>query len=147
MAQGFAAQVRAKLQGGQETIRRVFLDAAQTTFVTATRRQESAKKTGGSFETCKVPVDTGFLVGTAELRINDGVERKGVMAGEDSLPPDYALGLTDAKITDAVSLVFTAPYARVVEYGRDGVAGRFFVRGAAARWQQAVDQAVAKFKD
>ena len=133
----------------------IYLDAVQTTFEQATRRQASVKEYIGPFEVGKVPVDTGFLIGTSEFRINGAVTSKGVEAGKQSTPPDFATALLSTDLDDAVSIVFTAPYARRIEYGFYGTdskgrsysqAGRLYLTTAAANWGDNVNAAIAKFK-
>ena len=140
----------------------IFFDAVQTTFTQATRRQPSVKETGGSFEVGKVPVDTGFLIGTSEFRINGAMVSSGVTAIktaegstiDNSTPPDIGAGLLQAKIEDAVSIVFTAPYSRRIEYGFHGqdskgrsysVSGRLYITTAAANWPDNVQESIRKF--
>ena len=123
--------------------------AAQYTFEDMTQRQPSVKETGGSFEVGKVPVDTGFLVNSTELRINGG----SVAQGGGGAPADFAAGLAGFNAGDEAEAVFTAPYARRINYGFSGTdslgraynqAGRLFVQTALSHWQQNVDRAAAE---
>ena len=151
----FSAQVRSWSDKALRNADLVVKSSAQDVFEIATQRQPSATETGGSFQIGRVPVDTGFLVGTAELRVDGGVSR-GTVAGKASTPPDFAVGLEGMKMGDRVELVFTAPYARRIEYGFTGTdadgrtynqAGRLFVSTAVASWQSVVDANAALFRD
>lgn len=150
----FADGIAASNDRAKENMHLIFLDAVQTTFHQATERQASMRERVGPFELGKVPVDTGFLIGTAEFRINDMKISEGLVAKEASEAPDFATGLLQASVEDAVSLVFTAPYAARIEYGFYGsdskgraysVPGRLYLTTAALNWSDNVAAAISKF--
>ena len=153
MTQTFTAQVKEWTERQARNMDLIAKDAIQTTFHAMTEVQPSVKDTGGSYEIGKVPVDTGYLIGTAFLAINGADTATGNVASKT--PPDFAMGLAGMEIGDVAMAAFTAPYARRLEYGFTGEdskgrtynqEGRFFVRQAAQGWQEAVNAAVEKFR-
>lgn len=137
----FTAQVRAWAEKAKRNHLLVLRLAAQEVFRRATQRQASITETG-SFEVGKIPVDTGHLIGTAEVRIRGAAVASGNPGA--GTPPDYAVAIGYLEGGEAVELVFTAEYARHVEYGASKMPGRFYVRTAVADWQQIVDRAAAQ---
>lgn len=144
MSGSFTASVQAFNDKAMRNVTLVLRESAQEVFRRATNLQASAKETGGRFEVGKVPVDTGHLIGTAEVRIGGSAVSTGTEAGEASTPPDYSVAIAQLDAGETVQLVFTAEYAREVEYGTSKMAGRFFVRMAVADWQAIVDEAARK---
>ena len=135
----FSAQIANFTRKVERNLDLIVKDAAQTTVAAMTERQPSVRETGGSFEIGKVPVDTGFLINSLTTALNGG----GSVVGADA----YAAVIAGMDLGDTVQAAFTAPYARVIEYGTGSMPGRFFVREAVAGWQAAVDAAVVKFGD
>lgn len=91
-----------------------------------------------------IPVDTGFL--RASLMVSLGTANFALMPNPD---PDksyqydegrVSLVIAGASITDPITAVYTANYARVAEYGSRGRAPRRFVALAAQQWPQIVEQ-------
>lgn len=122
----------------------VLREACQAVFEKATETQASITETG-TYVVGAVPVDTGHLVGSAQITLNGQLVAEGVEAGRySSAPPDYTIAIAQLEGGDVIELAFTASYAREVEYGTANMPGRFYVRTAVATWQQAVDDAVAK---
>jgi hypothetical protein len=127
-------------------------DAIQTTFHAMTEVQPSVEDTGGTFAVGKVPVKTGYLVGTAFCAVNGEQTAAGNVGSKT--PPDFSMGVAGMRVGDVVVGAFTAPYARRIEYGFSGTdslgrtynqAGRFFVRQAAQGWEANVKAAARKF--
>lgn len=146
MTQTFTAHVKQWTDRQARNMDLIAKDAIQTTFNAMTEVQPSVKDTGGGYEVGKVPVDTGYLVGTSICSLNGNVTATGHVAGHESSPPDFAMGIAGLTLGDAVVGAFTAPYARYVEYGTAKMGGRFFVRQAAQGWQANVSAAARKFK-
>jgi hypothetical protein len=151
----FIAQVGDWCDDAIENIDLVVRGGAQLMFEAMTERQASAKETGGgpnAYVIGKVPVDTGFLVGTSELRV--GAMRLGGTPSS-AMPPDFVAGLLGWKAGEDIEFVFTAPYARRMEYGFVGndalgrmynQGGRLFVTTAIARWQEFMDLSASRFR-
>ena len=128
MAKGrFAAQVAEFERKTLAKLLRIIRIAAQDVFA-------DAQKPVG--EGGRMPVDTGFLRNTAQSGLN------GFTIGEG--PDAYVLSLAQMNIGDTVYIVWTAEYARHVEYGTTRMPARFFMRGAAQKWQMFVNQAARK---
>lgn len=134
MAQGkFAAQVGAWVAKTKARQEAVFKESAQRVIVV----MQTPVAKGGN-----LPVDTGFLraslmatIGppTASTTPNPGGEGKhSYDAGAVSLV------IANASITDTITVVYTANYARFQEYGAHGKPGRRFVALAAQQWQAIV---------
>jgi hypothetical protein len=99
-----------------------------------------------------LPVDTGFLraslvatVGKANFTLRDRPvqRRRRTYQYDDS---EVVFAISDAKLNDPIEAVYTARYARVVEYGSRGRAGRRFVALAAQQWPRIVAEVVAEAK-
>lgn len=96
-----------------------------------------------------MPVDTGFLRASLQASIGRAafVPRANPGAGSFAYEPgEVTMVLIRARITDPVEVVYTANYARHVEYGAMGRPGRAFVRLAAQTWQRNVDLAAAELR-
>lgn len=87
-----------------------------------------------------MPVDTGFLRASFRTTLNEPTMtltfRKGPSGSFSLAPP--ALTIASARLGDTIYGVFTANYARYVEYGTSRMSGRGFVRLAAQQWQRIV---------
>lgn len=142
MAKNFTAQVRDWSEKALRNADLVVKDAAQGVLGDMTERQASIKDTG-SFVIGKVPVDTGYLIGSQIAELNGSV----VSRGTYGTPPDYSAAVAGMELGDTVAGYFTAEYAPMVEYGTSKFPGRFFVREAISGWQARVDASAAKFKD
>lgn len=105
-------------------------------------RQPSVTETG-SFVEGKVPVDTGFLVGSLVASVNGGEVARGVK--NDGLAMEAAVAGFEGG--DTLEIAYTADYARQVEYGNGSMPGRFFVRSAVAKWEAIVAANAARFTD
>ena len=91
-----------------------------------------------------MPVDTNFLRASVQAGIGQvnftarekpaGVGRFSYDAGQVSLV------IANSDIGDTITVMWTANYARHVEYGARGRPGRRFVGLAAQQWPQIVEQ-------
>lgn len=135
MASTFTAQMEAFATRAKEKMTLVVKQSAQDVFELATTTQPGVEATGGKFEVGKVPVDTGNLINSFQIGLNGG--RGGNVGGVD-------LVIAGMKLGDSVTGVFTAAYAREVEYGTSKMAGRFYVLSAAQQWQNIVSRNAAK---
>lgn len=77
-----------------------------------------------------MPVDTGFLRNSLVAGLNGTTSLNG--------PDAYVLAIAGMELGDSVLFGWTANYARYVEYGTQGRAGRFFMLNAAQQWQAIV---------
>ena len=135
MASTFTAQMQAFTTRAKEKMTLVVKQSAADVFELATTTQPGVEATGGSFEVGKVPVDTGNLINSFQIGLNGG--QGGNAGGVD-------LVIAGMKLGDSVTGVFTAAYAREVEYGTSKMAGRFYVLSAANQWQAIVSRNAAK---
>lgn len=140
MAQGsFAAQVgawAAKTKGRTEA---VYRESAQRIVAVMQTRQSD----GGNMR-----IDTGFLRAslvalTADALPSqtfkpDGIDRFAYDAGPINLT------ILGAKITEPITVTYTANYARAREYGSRGQAPDRFVGLAAQQWQRVVSEVAAE---
>lgn len=106
----------------------------------------------------RLPVDTGFLRASLQVSIGEALPQLVETPEEGSFEWDageVALVLEGSKMSDTVLAVYTAKYARRIEYGFKGKdklgrtysqAGTRFVALAAQRWPQVVEQECAKAK-
>lgn len=128
MAEAFEATVAAHVARYKATLERVFKASAQDVIELAQRPVAQ----GG-----RMPVDTGFLRNSLVSGLNGST----ALSGANS----YVVTIAGADLGDSIFAGWTANYARHVEYGARGRAGRFFMRGAAQQWQQIVDRNAAAF--
>lgn len=135
MARTFTAQMQTFADRAKEKLELVVKQSAQDVFELATTTQPGVEATGGSFEVGKVPVDTGLLINSFQIGLNGG--QGGNAGGVDLVVAGMNLG-------DSVTGVFTAEYARAVEYGTSKMVGRFYVLSAANQWQAIVSRNAAK---
>lgn len=89
-----------------------------------------------------MPVDTGFLRNSLMGGLNAPKDGRGDNPG---VPVSYndadiVLTIANAELGDTIFMTYSANYARHVEYGANGRAGRGFVRLATQRWQSTVSQ-------
>ena len=125
----FTAQVADWVLETEQRLEAVFKSSAQDVF--ETMLTPVAK--GGN-----LPVDTGFLRNSFVSGLN----------GATALTPpdDVAFVIAGASLDDVIFGGFHAKYARHVEYGTQGRAGRRYVGLAAAQWQTIVDANVTRLK-
>lgn len=129
--QSFSAQVGAwvrKTKGAEEA---VFKESTQR--IIEIMQTPVAK--GGN-----MPVDTGFLRSSLQAGLNSPqpgpTDNPGGTFSYN--PGDVALIIASADLGDTIYATYSANYARPVEYGANGRAGRRFVGLAAQRWQSTV---------
>lgn len=134
----FTAEIKNWSDKALRNIDLVTKQATQDTLEQMSERQPSIKETG-TFEIGKVPVDTGALINSQIASINGAVVASG--------PVEYSAVILGMELGDTVEAVFTAEYARAIEYGTSKFPGRFFVRSAVQGWQGNVNAAAARFKD
>ncbi len=95
-----------------------------------------------------MPVDTGFLRASLMARVGIPAlptrENPGAKVSYD--PGQVTLVIAGAKLSDPINAVYTANYARHVEYGARGRAGRRFVALAAQQWPRIVSEVVTEAK-
>lgn len=143
MTKSFSVSVKGWSEKAKRNSRLIVMEASEGVYNAMTTRQAGVKETGGSFEVGKVPVDTGFLVGSAQIAVA-GAQRG---TGSSGQPPDFMASIAGFDVGQPIEAAFTAEYARAVEYGNGRMAGRFFVRQAVSRWGQLVRTAAARYKD
>lgn len=105
-----------------------------------------------------LPVDTGFLRASLVVSIGETLPQLAETPKEGTFdwnPDEVRLSLDGSKLSDTVLAVYTAAYARRIEYGFKGKdslgreysqSGSRFVALAAQRWPQVVEQECAKAK-
>lgn len=137
MSGTFSAQIAAavaEIKGGVEAVVR---QSAQDVLEDASRPVAQ----GGN-----MPVDTGFLRNSLVVGLN--VEPTG--PGEkpegysNTGAPAVELAIAGFDLGDTISARWTANYAKHVEYGARGRAGRAFVRQAAQKWAAFVSANAAR---
>lgn len=117
----FTAQIQAFVDKSKEKIEAVVKQSAQEVFSIA----QTPVAQGGN-----MPVDTGFLRNSMVAQLNGST----VASGDGA----YTLAVARMDLGDTIFAGWTAEYARHVEYGARGRAGRFFMLNAAQQWQQIV---------
>lgn len=135
MTANFVAQIRAFNEKATRNVGLVVLGAIQDVAELMSVPRDGIVR-GAPFQEGVVPVDMGQLISSLVVDINGGVTGQG--AGEQ--PPDYSAALVGFEIGDTVTVAFTAPYARVIEYGKGAVPGRFSTRNAVQQWQTIADE-------
>lgn len=105
-----------------------------------------------------LPVDTGFLRASLKVSIGEALPPIAETPDEGTFtwdPGEVSLALDGSKLSDTILAVYTAAYARRIEYGFKGKdslgreysqSGSRFVALAAQRWPQVVEQECAKAK-
>jgi hypothetical protein len=85
-----------------------------------------------------MPVDTGFLRNSL---------MSGLLGGTAISGPDSAVfTVATMKLGDVLQGGWTAEYARAVNYGHDGAAGRMFLEKAAVNWTRIVERNAARVR-
>jgi hypothetical protein len=125
----FTQQVNAWIDKAERRIDKVIKQSAADVFAEAQRPVAE----GGN-----MPVDTGFL--RASLQTDSG-------GSASSGPDSYLLAIAGMQPGDPITGVWTAEYARHVEYGARGRPPRRFVGQAAAQWPEIVARSVAKVRN
>ena len=122
MADQFAAKVEAWVRETKERMTLVIRASAQDVIEEA----QAPVAKGGN-----MPVDTGFLRNSLQSSLNGSTS----LTGAES----YVMVASRMVVGSVADFGWSANYARHVEYGARGRKGRFFVRNAAAQWQDIVD--------
>lgn len=132
----FDAQVDAWVKKSAARMEAVFKQSAQEV-IAAMQEVGPSVANPTSYGRGNMPVDTGFLRASLKTTLNspalDFRENPGTGLFDWALG-EASLTINGAKLGDTVYAVYTANYARHVEYGTRGRAGRRFVALAAARW-------------
>lgn len=138
MAKTFRAQLEDFAKLTKQNMKYVAVNAIQDVMEAAQTPQPSAKRTGGSFEEGKIPVDTSALINSLVSGVNDsfGAPEK------DS----YVVVLAGYDLGDYMRFAWTAPYAINVEAGTSKMRGRHFVGKNAARFSEFVNRRVAEVR-
>lgn len=150
MAQGFKATVDAWVAETKGRVLAVRNECAQRVI----EIMQTPVSRGGA-----LPVDTGFLraslkavAGDPHFALTMAPDAGGVFTWDGG---EVALVIAGAAITDTISAVYTANYARRLEYGFIGQdslgrtynqAGRRFVALAAQQWPRIVSEVVTEAK-
>ena len=126
MSGAFAASLKGFKDRTLDKVEAVFKQSVQEVIADA---QVPVAKGG------RMPVDTGFLRNSMVSGLNGSTSLTG--------PDSYALVIAQAGLDDVIFAGWTAEYARHVEYGARGRPGRFYMRGAAQKWQTIVNKNAA----
>lgn len=154
----FAAQVDEWCQATEARMLAVFRESAQRVIAEMQKVGPSVRNPGGGAGG-NMPVDTGFLRASLMTTLNNpSTEVKfkdsavGVQVWDEGA---VQLVILSAKIGDSVYAVYSAAYARRMEYGFSGTdslgrtynqSGYGFVRLAAQKWQTIVQEVVRDAK-
>lgn len=153
----FAAEVDEWVLKSKKRLLYVFLEAVQR--VISTMQEVGPSKARGGSGSGRMPVDTGFLRASLVVEINSLTARQTV--NESSVgsysynDSQVSLIILAAKLGDSIYAVYTAVYARRLEYGFSGTDSRGvsvdqegygFVSGAASQWRAIVNQVVREAK-
>lgn len=95
----------------------------------------------------RMRVDTGFLRASLVAINGDALPSQVIHPGGQSYTYDggqTSLVIAGADLTDTLTFVYTANYARPREYGARGQPGDRFVGLAAQQWQRVVTEVVAE---
>ena len=137
----FTAQLQDFANLTKKNLRYVAVNAIQDVVEAAQTPQPSVKRTGGSFQEGKIPVDTSELINSLISGANGSF-------GPQSAD-SYAVALAGYDIGDYMRFGWTAPHAHRIEMGFTGTdalgrtynqAGRHFVGANAARFSQFVEK-------
>jgi hypothetical protein len=143
VAGSFSATVDTWVDETEARMLAVFREAAQRVIELMQKVGPSVANPDGG-EGGNMPVDTGFLRASLLATLNspsDAIRFKPDNVDAFSYSDGaVSLVILGAQIGDTIYAVYTANYARFVEYGANGRAGYAFVRLAAQNWQQVVDE-------
>ena len=138
MPKTFRAQVEDFANLTKQNMRYVAASAIQDVMEAAQTPQPSVKRTGGTFEIGKIPVDTSELINS----LTSSVDGAFGAASADS----YTVAIAGFEIGDSMQFAWTAPHALAIEAGTSKIAGRHFVGQNAAMFSQFVDQRVREVR-
>lgn len=135
MAGSFSAKVSDWARQTPQRIEAVYKESAQRVIAAA----QLPAGQGGN-----MPVDTGYLraslVVSLGLDLPSQTDKPEGPASFTYAPSAADLAIANADIGTPITAAWTANYAKHVEYGARGRAGRRFVALAAQRWQQIVTE-------
>lgn len=142
MAQGaFSAKVSAWVKETKERQAAVYRGSAQATVAI----MQTPRAHGGSLR-----VETGFLRASLVATTGASLPAQTVKPeGQGAFSYDASsinLMIAHAAISEPITVVYTANYARPREYGANGQPADRWVALAAQRWPQVVEQECAKAK-
>lgn len=146
-AKTFTAQLKDFENLTAQNMRYVAAEAIQDVVEAAQTPQPSVKRTGGTFEEGKIPVDDGDLVASLNSRIAGG--------GGETGAASYVTAIAGMELGDRLEFEWTQAYALRIEAGFSGTdskgrtynqAGRHFVGANAARFSEFVEKHVAEVK-
>ena len=142
MTKKFSAQLEDIARLTERQLKAVIVASVQDVLEAAQTPQPSVKRTGGSFETGKIPVDEGDLIQSLEIGFNSAYQQTGGAV---------ALSAAAFSLGDTINARWTAAHALPMELGfttKNGgsVAGRHFLGHNAARWSEFVAANAAKYK-
>lgn len=126
-------------QWARQTKKRLDAVVSQSTndVILQASRTAAGKTRGGNVQRGFVPRDTGALAASLQSRLQGS-------SSISQVGGDYSLVVGSMEAGDVASFVWTAPYARVMHYGKAGRSGWFWVDEAANNWQQIVSGNVQK---
>lgn len=136
MAQGsFTAQISEQVRKAKGAMLAVRNESVQRVIEIA----QTPVGAGGN-----LPIDTGFLRASLQGSIGNGTpplrDRPDDEARYSYDVGQIALVIAGAELQDTITVAYGASYARHVEYGARGRAGRRFVGLAAQQWPRVVDE-------
>lgn len=139
MTKTFAAQIQGFADLTKRNLKYVAVESIQDVVEAAQTPQPSVKRTGGTFQEGKIPVDTSELINSLISGSNGSFGPEGA----DS----YAVALAGYELGDYMRFGWTAPHAMRMEAGFTGTdaigrtynqPGRHFVGANAARFSEFV---------
>lgn len=142
MTKSFSAGARDWSEKAKRNAKFVAMEASESVYNAMTERQASIKESG-TFVIGKVPVDTAYLVGSAQIELAGTVTG----TGGNNAPPDFLGSIAGFDLGDPIQAAFTAEYAAAMNYGTANMPGRFFVNQAIAQWPAFVAAAARRYKD
>lgn len=138
----FSAAVDAWVRQTEDRMERVFKGSCQRLVSEA----QTPVGAGGN-----MPIDTGFLRSSGIATTDSPTPMNPAHTPDKDKKYTFSMGSAEGviaglKIGMTLYFTWTAIYARVVEYGGPGRAGRGFVRLAAQKWQSIVAQVTQEAK-
>ena len=146
MTKKFSAQMEDIARLTERQLKAVIADSVQDVLEAAQTPQPSVKRTGGSFEVGKIPVDEGDLIQSLEIGFNAAYQQTGGAV---------ALSAAAFSLGDTINARWTAAHALRIELGFSGAdslgrtysqEGRHFLGHNAARWSEFVAANAKKYK-
>lgn len=143
MVSTFIASIQNFEKFTTQNLRYIAAESVQDVMEHAMRPQPSVKRTGGTFEIGKIPVDTSDLIRSLRSSVGTG----GGAMGETS----YIAVIAGMDPHDVLTFEWTAKHAAPMEFGfttKSGttVPGRHFVGANAARFSEFVERNAAEVR-